>query len=186
MESCIRQCSYHTSVWACSNRQYHWLVLSIPIGTSTLLLGQLIQSLLWLTSLSLKAKKYKWKYHIWLYLFSRGQMLFQFATILDRIVTKNLNCPSRPCDKVETWHCAPCHLTTPPTLKGGADPYLPPSREEYRFAESAFQNLSIEGIFSDSNSFNLWHEPEDIHKKSLFPNFQLIPILPLQVNFTFT
>ena len=35
----------------------------------------------------------------------------------------------------------------------------------------------IKGIFGDSNYIFLWHESEDINKKSLFPKFQLIPIL---------
>ena len=39
----------------------------------------------------------------------------------------------------------------------------------------------IKGIFSDSNNIFLWHESEDINKKSLFPKFQLIPILRFQV-----
>ena len=32
----------------------------------------------------------------------------------------------------------------------------------------------IKGIVTDSNSIFLWHESEDINKKSLFPKFQLI------------
>ena len=36
-------------------------------------------------------------------------------------------------------------------------------------------------IFSDSNNIFLWHESEDINKKSFFPKFQLIPILRFQV-----
>ena len=39
----------------------------------------------------------------------------------------------------------------------------------------------IKGIFSASNNIFLWHESEDIHKKSLFSKFQLIPILRFQV-----
>ena len=39
----------------------------------------------------------------------------------------------------------------------------------------------IKEIFSDSNNIFLWHESEDIHKKGLFPKFQLIPILSFQV-----
>ena len=35
----------------------------------------------------------------------------------------------------------------------------------------------IKWIFSDSNNIFLWHESENINKKSLFPKFQLIPIL---------
>ena len=37
------------------------------------------------------------------------------------------------------------------------------------------------GIFSDFNNIFLWHESEDTNKKSLFPKFQLIPILRFQV-----
>ena len=37
-------------------------------------------------------------------------------------------------------------------------------------------------MFSDSNNIFLWHESEDINKKSLFPKFQLLPILHFQVN----
>ena len=36
-------------------------------------------------------------------------------------------------------------------------------------------------VFSDSNSIFLWQETKDINKKSLFPKFQLIPILGFQV-----
>ena len=47
------------------------------------------------------------------------------------------------------------------------------------------QNTNItqlKGIVSDSNNIILWHESEDINKKkSLFPKFQLIPILHFQV-----
>ena len=39
----------------------------------------------------------------------------------------------------------------------------------------------LKGIFSDSNNIFLWYESEDINKKSLFPKFQLIPILRCQV-----
>ena len=36
----------------------------------------------------------------------------------------------------------------------------------------------VKGIFSDSNNIFLWYESDDINKKkSLFPKFQLIPIL---------
>ena len=36
-------------------------------------------------------------------------------------------------------------------------------------------------IFSDSNNIFLWRKSEDINKKSLFPKFQLIPVLHFQV-----
>ena len=39
----------------------------------------------------------------------------------------------------------------------------------------------LKGIVSDSNNIILWHESEDINKKSLFPKFQLLPILRFQV-----
>ena len=39
----------------------------------------------------------------------------------------------------------------------------------------------FKGIVSDSNHIFLWHESEDINKKSLFPKFQLIPISRFQV-----
>ena len=35
----------------------------------------------------------------------------------------------------------------------------------------------VKGIVTDSNNIFLWHESEDINKKSLFPKFQLIPSL---------
>ena len=38
----------------------------------------------------------------------------------------------------------------------------------------------VKGIFTNSNIIFLWHGSEDI-KKSLFPKFQMIPILHLQV-----
>ena len=43
--------------------------------------------------------------------------------------------------------------------------------------------LLIKEIFSDSNNIFLWYESENINKKkkSLFPKFQLIPILCFQV-----
>ena len=40
---------------------------------------------------------------------------------------------------------------------------------------------NFKGIFSDSNNIFLWYESEDINKKSLFPKFQLIPILHFRV-----
>ena len=39
----------------------------------------------------------------------------------------------------------------------------------------------MKGIFSDFNNIFLWHKSEDINQKSLFPKFQLIPILRFQV-----
>ena len=39
----------------------------------------------------------------------------------------------------------------------------------------------IKGLVSDSNNIFLWHESEDIYKKGLFPKFQSIPSLRLQV-----
>ena len=39
----------------------------------------------------------------------------------------------------------------------------------------------IKGIFSDFHNIFLWHESEDRNQKSLFPKFQLIPILCFQV-----
>ena len=44
-----------------------------------------------------------------------------------------------------------------------------------------FSFYQLEGIFSDSNNIFLWYESEDINQKSLFPKFQLIPILHFQV-----
>ena len=38
----------------------------------------------------------------------------------------------------------------------------------------------VKGILSDSNTIFLWHESEGINKKTLFPKFQLIPILRFQ------
>ena len=35
----------------------------------------------------------------------------------------------------------------------------------------------LKEVLSDSNSIILWHESEDVNKESLFPKFQLIPIL---------
>ena len=40
--------------------------------------------------------------------------------------------------------------------------------------------VMIKGIVSNSNNIFLWHKSEDINKR-LFPKFQLIPILSLQV-----
>ena len=52
----------------------------------------------------------------------------------------------------------------------------------------SIQHLSIsskerilKGIVSDSNNIFLWHESEDINKKSLFSKFQLIPMSRFQV-----
>ena len=41
--------------------------------------------------------------------------------------------------------------------------------------------LRVKGIFTDSNNIFLWHESEDINRKSLFSKCQLIPILGFQV-----
>ena len=42
-------------------------------------------------------------------------------------------------------------------------------------------HFDVKGIVSDSNNIFLWYESEDVNKKSLFPKFQLIPILCFQV-----
>ena len=39
----------------------------------------------------------------------------------------------------------------------------------------------LKGIVTDSNNIFLWHESEDINKKSLFPKFQFIPSSNFQV-----
>ena len=39
---------------------------------------------------------------------------------------------------------------------------------------------SVKGTFSDFHNIFLWHESEDINQKSLFPKFQMIPILRFQ------
>ena len=39
----------------------------------------------------------------------------------------------------------------------------------------------FKGIFSDFRNIFLWHESEDVNQKSLFPTFQLMPILRFQV-----
>ena len=39
----------------------------------------------------------------------------------------------------------------------------------------------LKGIVTDSNNIFLWHESEDINKKSFFPKFQLIPSSNFQV-----
>ena len=44
-----------------------------------------------------------------------------------------------------------------------------------------FPSMELKGIVSDSNNIFLWHESEDINKKSLFPKFQLIPMSRFQV-----
>ena len=46
-------------------------------------------------------------------------------------------------------------------------------------------DLLLKGIFSDSNNIFLWYESEDINKKSLFPKFQLIPILHFRVMYDY-
>ena len=43
------------------------------------------------------------------------------------------------------------------------------------------KNISVKGIFSDIHNIFLWHESEDINQNSLFPKFQLVPILGFQV-----
>ena len=45
--------------------------------------------------------------------------------------------------------------------------------------------IIIKGIFTDSNNIFLWQESEDRNKKSLFPKFQLIPILRFQVKYDY-
>ena len=52
---------------------------------------------------------------------------------------------------------------------------------QYGGGEHGFTIFNIKGIFSDSNKIFLWYEPKDINKKSLFPKFQLIPILRFQI-----
>ena len=42
-------------------------------------------------------------------------------------------------------------------------------------------NILLKGIVTDSNNIFLWHESEDINKKSFFPKFQLIPSSNFQV-----
>ena len=46
---------------------------------------------------------------------------------------------------------------------------------------NSFILFFVEGIFIDSNNIFSWYESEDINKKSLYPKFQLIPILCFQV-----
>ena len=41
--------------------------------------------------------------------------------------------------------------------------------------------IFLKGIFTDSNIIFLWHESENVNEKSLFPKFQLIPILHFQI-----
>ena len=43
------------------------------------------------------------------------------------------------------------------------------------------QTKTVKEVFSDSNNIILWHESEDINKKSLFPKFQLILSLRFEV-----
>ena len=48
--------------------------------------------------------------------------------------------------------------------------------------EVSYLNLIIfKEVFSNSNNIILLHESEDVNKNSLFPKFQLIPILRFQV-----
>ena len=42
-------------------------------------------------------------------------------------------------------------------------------------------NGLLKGIFTYSNNIFLWQESEDRNKKSIFPKFQLTPILRFQV-----
>ena len=60
----------------------------------------------------------------------------------------------------------------------------PAKRSKCRYDFVAFTWRSkLKGIVSDSNNIFLWHESDDISKKkkSLFPKFQLIPIVRFQV-----
>ena len=51
-----------------------------------------------------------------------------------------------------------------------------------KISQSLFSSLyTIKGIVSDSNNIILWHVSEGINRKSLFPKFQVIPILRFQV-----
>ena len=45
----------------------------------------------------------------------------------------------------------------------------------------ASMQWTIKGGFRDPSILFLWHFSVDIHEKSLFPKFQLIPILRLRV-----
>ena len=49
------------------------------------------------------------------------------------------------------------------------------------FVTNQSKIYEFKGIFSDCNNIFLWYESEDINRKSLFPKFQLIPILHFQV-----
>ena len=50
-----------------------------------------------------------------------------------------------------------------------------------KFIRSECKIFGVKGIVGDSNNIFLWHESEDINKKSWFPKFQLIPIPRFQV-----
>ena len=86
------------------------------------------------------------------------------------------------------------HPQTPPCPRGaGAPLWSLPLQHSHLPGKSSRGSASlclsfvpfmlglIKGIFSDSNNIFLWHESEDINKKSLNPKFQLIPILRFQV-----
>ena len=51
----------------------------------------------------------------------------------------------------------------------------------YLYCRAYHKLPTLKGIFSDFLNIFLWHESEDINQKSLFPKFQLIPVLHFQV-----
>ena len=70
------------------------------------------------------------------------------------------------------------YIPHPPRI---SDPERRGTRRGERCCLLVLGESRVKGIFSDSNNIFLWHESEDINKKSLFPKFELIPILRFQV-----
>ena len=56
-----------------------------------------------------------------------------------------------------------------------------PSCKYYEIYSLFRVGILLKGIVTDSNNIFLWHESEDINKRSLFPKFQLIPSSNFQV-----
>ena len=51
----------------------------------------------------------------------------------------------------------------------------------FAWSHHIFLSFNLKGIVSDSNNIFLWQKLEDIKEKRLFPKFQSIPIICLQV-----
>ena len=87
--------------------------------------------------------------------------------------------------RMKMSHVLDCNLVIqrPPTHPGLSliNHWICYSRCLNRFTIIGKNQQLFKGKFSDFHNNFFWHESEDINQKSLFPKFQLIPILHFQV-----